>query len=321
VNSIVICAYTEDRWQLLQRAVESAESQTDDVDVVLVIDHNDSLLQRSRIEWPQHTIVANEFASGLSGARNTGILASHGEVVAFLDDDAEAAPGWLKSLVAAFDDRAAGGAGGTVQPAWATDAPAWFPPEFGWVVGCSYTGQPTEVTEIRNPIGANMAFRREVFDRVGGFREEIGRIGSLPLGCEETELSIRACADGWSVWLRPDAVVHHFVPAQRASFRYFVRRCYAEGMSKAVVSAMAGHDAGLASERTYVGKALPAGLRREMAALVHGPRRLAALGRAASIVIGVLAASVGFLRASAATRRGHDLQPVPALAARLQPRG
>lgn len=320
MNSVVICAYTEDRWELLQRAVESAESQ-DDAEVVLVIDHNDPLLERSRREWKQHTVVANEFSRGLSGARNTGILASRGDIVAFLDDDAEAAPGWLKELVTAFDEPSTGGAGGTVEPNWASAPPSWFPPEFGWVVGCSYTGQPTDVAEIRNPIGANMAFRREVFDRVGGFREEIGRIGTLPLGCEETELSIRARRDGWSVWLRPDAVVHHFVPEQRTALRYFVHRCFAEGMSKAVVSAIAGHDAGLASERTYVTTALPAGLRREVRTMVAGGDRLAALRRAASIVIGVLAAAAGFARATVANRRGPDLEPVPALATRSDQRG
>lgn len=302
MNSVVICAYTADRWELLRRAVESAESQADDVEVVIVIDHNESLLERSRDAWPQHVVVANEFRRGLSGARNTGIGASSGDVIAFLDDDAEAAPGWLKSLGAAFDDPRAGGAGGTVEPNWATAPAPWFPPEFGWVVGCSYTGQPVDVAEIRNPIGANMAFRRQVFNRVGGFREEIGRIGTLPLGCEETELSIRARGDGWTVWLRPDAVVHHFVPASRTAFRYFVRRCYAEGMSKAVVSAMAGHDAGLASERTYVTKALPAGMRRELRRMIAGPGRTAALQRSAAMVIGVLAASAGFVRAAVGHR-------------------
>jgi GT2 family glycosyltransferase len=135
-----------------------------------------------------------------------------------------------------------------------------------------------------------MLFRREVFDRVGGFREEIGRVGTQPLGCEETELSIRARRAGYSVWYLPQAVVHHVVPASRVSFRYFVRRCYAEGISKAFVSKMAGHDAGLSSERAYVLRTLPHGVMQAM--------RDRVIRRALAIVAGVVTAGAGFVRGS-----------------------
>jgi GT2 family glycosyltransferase len=303
VRSVVICAYTTKRWGQLQAAVESVAGQSADVDIVIVIDHADELLQMCVARWPEHRVVANRFAQGLSGARNTGLAVATGDVIAFLDDDAVAEHGWLDALTAGFVDDSVGGVGGRVVPAWERDPPGWLPEEFWWVVGCSYAGLPTGAQEIRNPIGANMAFARSVFEQVGGFREEIGRVGTIPLGCEETELSIRARAAGFSVWYRPDAIVRHSVPAGRATLEYFLRRCYAEGLSKAVVSALAGRTDGLASERTYVTVTLPRAVRNALLETVRGPARRDGLRRAAAVIAGLVSAGAGFVRGTVVHRR------------------
>ena len=111
---------------------------------------------------------------------------ARGDVVAFLDDDAEADPGWLEELLAQYDDPHVAGAGGRAMAVWPQRRPRWFPPEFDWVVGCSYTGLPETVSPVRNLIGAAMSFRRTIFDQLGSFDTEMGRLGVLPLGCEET---------------------------------------------------------------------------------------------------------------------------------------
>ncbi|HEY0520652.1 MAG TPA: glycosyltransferase [Ilumatobacteraceae bacterium] len=303
MRSVVICAYTTKRWDQVKAAVESVAMQAADTEIVIVIDHNDELLELCLAEWPQHRVVANRFGQGLSGARNTGVSDAAGEVIAFLDDDAVADPGWLDALTAAFADESVGGVGGRVLPAWSEDPPEWLPEEFWWVVGCSYKGLPSGAREIRNPIGANMAFSRSVFEHVGGFREEIGRIGTIPLGCEETELSIRAKAAGFTVWYRPDAVVHHHVPADRTTIRYFLRRCYAEGLSKAVVSSFAGRSDGLESERAYVSHALPTAVRAALVQCVSGPARGDGLLRAAAVIAGLAAAGIGFVQGTAVQRK------------------
>lgn len=319
MTSVVICAYTTKRWIQLQAAVKSVASQATDVEVVIVIDHNDELLADSVAQWPQHHVLANRFAKGLSGARNTGVAEATGDVIAFLDDDAFAASGWLDELNAGFSDQSVGGVGGRVVPAWEQPPPYWLPPEFLWVVGCSYVGLPAVAQEVRNPIGANMAFRRSVFEHVGGFREEIGRIGTTPLGCEETELSLRARAADFTIWYRPDAIVHHSVPAERTTLRYFIRRCYAEGMSKALVSALAGRTEGLASERAYVTRTLPHALRDSLLRAVRGPARVDALRRAAAVVGGVGAAGAGFVRGNVAYRtRRAPLGPAPSIRSDLE---
>src|SRR4029078_1318371 len=107
--------------------------------------------------------------------------------------------------------------------------PAWWAGECGWVVGCSYRGQPTTMSPVRNLMGCNMSLRRTVLAAGGGFETGLCGRGDNKLGCEETELCIRAAQlfpDG--VFLHePAAVVHHHVPRQRASWRYFSDRCSA----------------------------------------------------------------------------------------------
>jgi hypothetical protein len=148
-----------------------------------------------------------------------------------------------------------------------------------------------------------MALRRRVFDEVGGFTSGIGRIGKVPLGCEETELCIRYTArhpDDRFV-LEREAVVHHMVPPSRLSWSYFRSRCWAEGLSKAAVSSLVGARSGLASERTHVLKAMPKELVTSFGGLVRRPG--ASCAKIALIVTGGVVAASGLARGHAALRR------------------
>ena len=271
--TVVICAYTLERWAEIVEAVDSVRRQGRPVhQVVLVSDHNPQLLERARTSFPDVVCLPNAGARGLSGARNTGVDAATGDVVAFLDDDAAAAPDWAGRLLDAFAERQVIGVGGGVAPAWRAPRPDWFPEEFLWVVGCSYAGLPTTRAEIRNPIGANMAFRRSVFARSGGFDPTMGRLGKDAAGCEETEFSIRALRvhEGSRIVVEPTARVAHTVTPERVTRTYFRRRCRAEGRSKALVSRLAGPDSALSSERSYVRQTLPRAVRTGLRDVLHG---------------------------------------------------
>ncbi|MEP7358336.1 MAG: glycosyltransferase family 2 protein, partial [Anaerolineales bacterium] len=226
--SVIVCAYTEARWDALRAAVQSLRSQTvQPAEVIVVIDHNLRLLEQARQALKGARVVENSHARGLSGARNTGAELARGEVVAFIDDDACAAPDWLERLLAGYTNEAVIGVGGAILPEWAGARPAWFPSEFDWVVGCTYRGLPLGRAPVRNLIGANMSLRRSVFAGVGGFSSEVGRVAKLPAGCEETELCIRA-GQKWPaavILYDPAAQVRHHVPAERANWRYFTARC------------------------------------------------------------------------------------------------
>lgn len=295
----VICAYSDERRDELIAAVDSLLGQTHKLDeIVVVIDHNDGLLadSRERFEPQGVKVVPNAAKQGLSGARNTGIETIGTEIVAFLDDDAAALPDWASLIVDAYEDDQVIGAGGSIEPRWETARPKWFPDEFLWVVGCTYRGMPIERAPVRNMIGANMSLRGRVFGTAGEFSTEVGRVGKKPLGCEETELCIRAldAIDGSRIIYEPAARVNHLVTAERATWAYYRSRCFMEGISKAQVVRMAGHGQGLSSERAYSTKVLPLGVLRGVGDLFRC--RPSGVGRAAAIIAGLAITTAGFIR-------------------------
>jgi hypothetical protein len=311
--SVIVCTYTLDRWRQLNAAVASLRAQTRPPDeIVLVSDTNHELLARLRDTFPGLHVVANRFAPGLSGARNTGVAAANGSILAFVDDDALAAADWLERLLPHYANPCLQGVGGRIDPIWLQRRPGWFPEEFGWVIGCSYRGQPETVAPVRNLIGCNMSFRRAVFESVGGFRADVGRSANQPMGCEETELCIRlrqAHPDALLLY-DPAARVQQWVPRERASFAYFRARCRAEGRSKALVSrAVGAHDA-LHSERDYSLRVLPRGAVRAARASLTG-RDAAGLSRAAAIGAGFALTTCGYVEGRALLRAplGHAVAP------------
>jgi glycosyltransferase involved in cell wall biosynthesis len=306
--TVVICAYSSAREAELLEAVASVERQTWAAhETVVVVDHNDELLGRLGGIVERATVLASSFPAGLSGARNAGVAAATGDVVAFLDDDATAHPDWLEQLAGHYRRAEVTGVGGFIAPAWIRPRPGWFPEEFNWVIGCSYRGLPSSAAPVRNLIGANMSFRREAIERVGGFASGIGRVGERPAGwglleaarhpkeCEETELCLRLQAEDPDAVLlyEPAATVQHLVGPDRSTWAYFVRRCYAEGTSKALIARLAGPARGLSSERAYATRALPDGVGRAIGASLR-ERRVAPLGRAAAIATGFSAVAFGF---------------------------
>ncbi|MFD5702127.1 glycosyltransferase family 2 protein [Streptomyces lasiicapitis] len=307
--SVVVCVYTEDRWEDILAAVASVRAQSHAAhETLLVVDHNTPLLDRLAEEYKQTPgvrVLANAGPRGLSAGRNTGIAESGGEIIAFLDDDAVAERDWLRRFAEGYEDPLVFAVGGRTLPAWASGRrPAWFPEEFDWVVGCMYLGHPTGRVRVRNVLGGNASFRRTAFEIAGGFANGIGRDGDkLPLGGEETELCIRLTR------ARPDAVlliddraiIHHRVPTARERFGYFRTRAYAEGVSKALVSRSVGAQKGLESERRYTTRVLPAGVGRGLRdALLARP---GGAGRAGAIVAGVAAAAGGYVVGSVRARR------------------
>ena len=294
---MVICAYTEERWDDLLAAIDSvADQRVAACETIVVIDHDDALLRRLRAARPGVVALPSSEARGLSGARNTGVRAARGSVVAFLDDDARADRGWLERLLARYDDPSVIGVGGRVEADWAGGRPSWFPREFDWVVGCSYDGLPRQAEAVRNMIGANMSLRRSVLELVGGFRDGIGRVGKRPLGCEETELCIRARQrlPAATILFEPAAAVAHRVPRERASWRYYRARCYAEGLSKAAIGSAVGTSDSLSSERAHVMRTLPRGVVRGAGDALRGDA--AGLARALAILAGLALTAAGYAR-------------------------
>ena len=302
--SVLLCVYTEARWNDMLAAIASVRRQTTPAgEIVVIVDHNPALYERLRAAAPEVRVIQNEEAAGLSGARNTGVRAAAHDLVAFLDDDATAAPDWLEQMTKHLGEQRVLGVGSRVAPNWVARPPRWFPEEFYWVVGCSYRGLPARTAVVRNPFGGAMCIRKEAVLETGGFRTGIGRDANRPMGCEETEFAIRATQHwpGRVFLYEPRAVIYHKVPPQRASFRYFLSRCFFEGVSKASMTEEVGAADGLSEERSYTLRVLPSGVVR---GLVDGIRTgsLAGPSKSAAIVLGFAATVAGFLRESGRLR-------------------
>ncbi|QGM99050.1 glycosyltransferase family 2 protein [Methylocystis parvus] len=296
--SVIICVYTMQRWVDICEAVDSVRRQTLWADeLIIVVDHNPELLETCRAAFADAIVVANDRTRGLSGARNTGISRSTGEIVAFLDDDAVADRDWLAILSQHFKRPEVLGVTSTILPDWKSRRPGWFPEEFLWTVGCTYKGGPSRLQEIRNVQGASALLRRSIFAKAGGFSAGLGRAGAkLPLSCEETELCIRAKAahpDGCFLF-EPATAVFHKVTAARTTWSYFVLRCYAEGLSKAFLTDLSGTSSVLKVERDYVVRALAQAVLRDVS-LAFSRFDLSGFKRAGAIFVGLASTSAGFL--------------------------
>lgn len=251
--TVVIPTYSEQRWANLVRTIASARSQTHaPAEIVVVVDHNEQMYRRIRRDLPGVTVLENAYAQGVSGNRNTGAFHAQTSLVAFLDDDVVADPHWLAKLVRPFTDPRVVGTGGGIIPDWEVGRPRWMPDEFLWAVGGSYAGMPTSTSPVRNVWSASMVVRRDVFTAVGGFRVGFGKLGGVNRP-EDTELCLRMSALDGGIWMYvPDATIRHAVPAAASTWKFFVRRCYAEGRGKIQMAGLHEGDDTLGAERSYI---------------------------------------------------------------------
>ncbi len=295
--SVIICSYTEERWHNLLLAVESVRKQgAAPREIIVVIDYNPTLLERVRLHIADVIALENTGPQGVSGARSTGVIQAKGELIACLDDDAIAAPDWLEKLSDCCLDPMVLGAGGTVNPQWEGTQPRWFPTEFYWVLGCSYQPPTPQPVEVRNLWAGCMCVRREIFEAIGAFRSDIGHVGKQTLGGEETELCIRA-KQHWphkKFLYEAQASIQHAIPARRATLRYFLTRCYAEGFSKAIITRYVGIKDSLSTERAYTLHMLPLGVVRGLGDCLFR-FDITGLQRAAAIIAGLVTTTAGYV--------------------------
>jgi hypothetical protein len=292
--SVVICACGEVRWEQLRAAIGSVLSQQPrPAEVLLVVDRNDHLARRARQELSGVTVLENRGVPGLSGARNTGLRAASQPITAFLDHDAEARPGWLRSLVQPYGSADVVATGGSVHPRWPGRLPRWLPPEFYWVIGGSYHGLPVSVAPVRHPIGANMSMLTRRAVQAGGF--DVGRRGARSPGRAAGDLAGRltAASGASAVFYVPSAAVDLQLGSARLTMSYFRRRCWQEGRSKARIGRLAGPAAGLERERRQVAVVIPAALLRNLRQSVTGDR--AAFLRFTVLLAGLASAAAGYL--------------------------
>jgi glucosyl-dolichyl phosphate glucuronosyltransferase len=226
--TVVLCTYN--RCEDLAGALESiAASQVANSVTweVLVVDNNSTDHTRDVVEafssqHPGRFRYLFEPKAGKSHALNTGIANARGNVLAFVDDDVNVEPTWLQNLTAdLLHEGEWAGVGGRTLPAGEFTPPPWLPDNFnGIVFACFDLGNKAAELD-QAPYGANMAFRKSVFERHGGFRVDLGPTPNSQIRNEDTELGRRLLAAGERLRYEPSAVVYHPVPQGRIRQEYF----------------------------------------------------------------------------------------------------
>ncbi|XZF12460.1 glycosyltransferase [Chitinophagaceae bacterium MMS25-I14] len=229
--SAVICSYNRARFIL--KAVESIFEQDFDKNQyeVIVVDNNSTdntatLLEEYKTAHPGYNFSYYiEKNQGVAYTRNRCAREARGELVVYLDDDSIAQPGWLSTTVRFFDEHAnVYSTGGKITPYFLTGIPDWYSKYFFGLVGNFDQGpRVKKLTGARYPCGANMAFRKKVFDEVGYFNTDLGRKGAGLLANEEKDIYLRILHSGKDVYYLPDVEVLHAVESNKFDKNY-VRR-------------------------------------------------------------------------------------------------
>jgi glucosyl-dolichyl phosphate glucuronosyltransferase len=300
--SVIICAYTEDRWLQLMKSVASVDAQTlPPVEIIVCIDHNEALLQRSEKYFADRpsraiplSVVANKYNGRLGSARNTAVDLTCGEVLAFLDDDAVAATDWLEKLTVPYGDKRVGAVGGAPLPMYETQRPQWFPHEFDWVFGCAYKGLPLTRAPLAHLIGANMSVRRSILQEIDGFHSD---------DHDDMDMCHRVAFAQYKVLYEPLAIVYHFVPVSRMTWRYFWRRCYFVNRGKVEAFANMQGAAHLGAEVGFVIRIITTGVPAEIGHIFRGD--LSGFARAGAMIAGIALAGAGNIAGRLRLHRSH----------------
>jgi glycosyltransferase involved in cell wall biosynthesis len=309
----VICTSSDERKELLHACLESVLAGTRlPEEIFVVVDQNPLLGAELAKSLPASVTLLRTEQPGLSEARTVGLRAATSDLVAFVDDDATVERDWLASLVQPLEttDRVLG-VGGAIVPRWESDGP-WLPEELLWLVGCTYRGHRRDPGPIRNPIGANMAFRRQELVGIGGFDPQFGKRENLY--CDETELSLRLERAHGPRRIRyaPTARAYHFIPSGRLSLRALFVRCILEGLSKGRLHRLYGLSS-LTSERGYARGLLGEAMPRLMLSALRD-RNVRALKGAGAIVVALVLTGGAFIvgRAGAGSKGDRaGLTPQP----------
>jgi glycosyltransferase involved in cell wall biosynthesis len=237
--TVILCTYN--RYQSLANALESVAAQKLPESVVwevLVVDNNSTDHTRAVIDdfrrrHPGRFLYQFEPQPGKSYALNAAIRKAEGDVVAFMDDDVTVEPTWLQNLTAPLDNQEWAGAGGRIVLEWPASVPEWVATD-GEAARLPLPSFDLgdDAKELREPpFGTNMAYRKTMFEKHGGFRTDLGPSPrrDTPDSCEDTDFGRRLLTAGERLRYEPSAVVHHPVPANRIDKGYFLNWWFDKG--------------------------------------------------------------------------------------------
>lgn len=245
--SVAICTYNRADRLVLALDALCRQSLPTQCFEILVID-NASTDSTKQACIPYQESLSNlryiyEPVQGLSKARNTAIEQAQGEYISFLDDDAIPCDLWIEELLKTFQTLKPMpvGVGGPIYPLWESGKPEWMQEEMSFLFSIlDFGNQPHWLKFPKFPFGANMSYRRDALCQVEGFNENLGRKGGSLLSCEEYLLNKTLTKQGGRFYYNPQASVEHFIPKERTTCEWVIRRSYWQGRSEAVVDQILG---------------------------------------------------------------------------------
>ena len=238
---------THNRAWLLPRTLESLlnAERPQGLDVrVVAVDNRSTDDTRAVIEsfmgrFAGRLSYLYESRPGRSHALNAGIAAATGDLVGMIDDDEEVDRQWLMTIATAFADSGTDFIGGPYLPVWGAERPAWLGTGYGSAVGWAECGPDIHQYGPGFDamlMGGNAVIRRSILERVGPYAADLGRTpGGRLLSCEDEDMFARLLAIGARGFYRPDLIIHHYVPPERLTKRYFRRWCFWRGVSQGLM--------------------------------------------------------------------------------------
>ena len=218
-----------DRPDHLRRSIEHVVSQSPEPAQIIVVDA--SADDRSRDvarSFPQVHYLRNPKGGGyMTASRNLALREAHGDIIAFVDDDAFARSGWAAAILSTYVDNTVGAVGGRALNGQSGEESEGVQQIgkllFGGQLTGNFAADPHRVVEVDHIIGCNMSFRRDVLARLGGFREDYVGISGVR---EDTDMSLRVRRLGYRILFNPAAVVDHIGAPQAKGRRFDWRYTY-----------------------------------------------------------------------------------------------
>ena len=230
--TIAIATYNraEELRSTLDGLVGLAESPGDSFDILVVdnrsTDETPRVVAESLERFSGRLRSVREEKLGLSNARNRAIAESQGDVVAFLDDDVDVDPWWHAALCDSFRAHDAAAVGGRTRLVYPVERPRWIGPRQEGLLSKVEHGDDPKRVGPGELFGVNLSIKREWLDRVGGFRTDLGRLGTRLFGGEEADILERIESAGGTLWYEPKATVGHRVALERVTRKWFLRRAF-----------------------------------------------------------------------------------------------
>lgn len=240
--SVIICTFNRDR--VFEATVNSfLNCDTDGIEhELLLVDNNSTdktkeIGERFAARYPCRIHYMNEPSQGHPYAKNRGISESNGEIIAFADDDVFFSNSWLKAIASGFNRHInISCIGGRVTPYFENSRPCWIDDSLLCMYGTTqYGDHEKELRPPEIPIGCNMAFRRDIFEKIGGFHSSLGRKPGKLLSNDENHFLNSFSDAGFKTLYLPDAQVYHRIPVARTTRKWVLSRFYWQGISDIVM--------------------------------------------------------------------------------------